>query len=130
MLNFLKNLFSGAATETAEPEAAILNTTSHPNPQYDNLTGQLFKQELKDNPNAVLLDVRTPMEVRAGALPKAINIDIMSSNFTKQIAALDKSKTYLVYCRSGNRSAQACKIMYKMGFDVRNLLGGIGAFPK
>lgn len=130
MFNFLKNIFGNAATEDAAIEEVLANNTSHPNPQFDNLNGQLFKKELKNNPNAVLLDVRTPMEVRSGALPDAVNIDFMSNAFAKQVAALDKSKTYLVYCRSGNRSGQACQLMHKMGFDVRNLLGGVGAFPK
>ena len=128
MFDFLKNIFG---QETAAPAAELpVNDTVHPNPQFDNLTGQQFKKALKNNPEAVLLDVRTPMEVRAGALPDAVNIDFMSSSFAKRVAALDKSKTYLIYCRSGNRSGQACQLMHKMVFDVRNLLGGLGAFPQ
>lgn len=94
------------------------------------LSGADFKQQLKDTPNAVLLDVRTPGEFKSGNLPKALNIDIMSAGFSTQIEKLDKSKTYFVYCRSGNRSGQACRIMQQAGFEVRNLSGGIGAFPK
>jgi rhodanese-related sulfurtransferase len=123
---FLKNLFgTGGAAQAAEmPE----NSTFHPSPQFDNLPGPLFKKALEADPQAVLLDVRTPMEVKMGALPGAQNLDFMGHNFAQKVAALDKSKTYFVYCRSGNRSAQACKLMYQMGFDVRNLLGGIGAY--
>jgi rhodanese-related sulfurtransferase len=128
LLNIIQNLFGNNADTNVQdlPE----NNTQHPNPIFDNLNGHLFKKALTSNPNAVLLDVRTSMEVRSGALPGAINIDFMSSNFMQKVAGLDKSKTYLVYCRSGNRSGQACQMMHKMGFDVRNLMGGIGAFPQ
>ncbi len=124
---FIKSLFGGShETEVADlPE----NTTKHPHPVYDNLPGNLFKKEFQASKNAVLLDVRTAMEVRSGALPGALHIDIMSPSFAQKIAVLDRSKTYFIYCRSGNRSAQACQIMHRQGFDVRNLMGGIGAWP-
>lgn len=128
MLNFFKKIFGGGATEAVAE--SIVNDTSHPNPQYDNLPGNLFKKEFQSHSDAVLLDVRTAMELSGGKLPKAVNIDFMASNFREKVAALDKSKTYFIYCRSGNRSGQACQIMHKMGFDVRNLMGGIGAYPK
>ncbi len=126
---FIKNLF-GAAEDAGNAVEMPENNTRHPNPIYDNLPGNLFKKEFQASKGAVLLDVRTPMEVRSGALPGAIAIDIMSSSFASKIAALDRSKTYFVYCRSGNRSAQACQIMHRQGFDVRNLMGGIGAWPR
>jgi rhodanese-related sulfurtransferase len=47
-----------------------------------------------------------------------------------QIKNLPKDKTYLIYCRSGNRSAQACEIMGEEGFEnVKNLSGGIMRWP-
>lgn len=54
-----------------------------------------------------------------------MNIDLMSGDFDKRVAALDKDKTYLVYCRSGNRSAQACGIMASKGLKSANLIGGV-----
>lgn len=126
---FFKTLFGGS--DTAEPIADLpVNDTKHPNPVYDNLPGNLLKKEFQANKNAVLLDVRTAMEVRSGALPGAVHIDIMSPSFAAKIAALDRGKTYFIYCRSGNRSAQACQIMHRQGFDVRNLMGGISAWPR
>ena len=124
LLNFIKNLFGGAASDPL-PE----NDTKHPAPKFENQAGKAFKSALKSDKNAVLLDVRTAGEVQGGALPGAVNIDYMSMSFRKKIAELDKAKTYFVYCRSGARSMQACTIMHQQGFDVRNLDGGIGAFP-
>jgi rhodanese-related sulfurtransferase len=54
----------------------------------------------------------------------------MASDFTAQLSKLDKSKSYFVFCRSGNRSGNAVSMMKKEGFNAFNLVGGIGAFPK
>jgi len=77
--------------------------------------------------NAVLLDVRTEDEFQAGHLPNAILIDIYKGQgFIYSIDALDKSKNYYVYCRSGARSGQACRVMNQLGFEnAFNLVGGI-----
>ncbi len=76
--------------------------------------------------NAVFLDVRTDDEVAEGYIPNAKHIDIyLGQGFLDELNTLDKSKTYYVYCRSGNRSAQACAIMNSIGFEnTNNLLGG------
>ncbi len=96
---------------------------------FEDLNGLQFKQKFEQTPNAVLLDVRSQSEYLSGNIPGASNIDIMSYEFQDKIAALDKNKTYFIYCRSGNRSAQACNIMSEMGFKTYNLAGGIGAWP-
>lgn len=124
-MSFLKNLFGGAPSVAPIVE----NNTEHPNPKLKDLNGVAFKKELLGNDQAVLLDVRTAMEYRMGALPEAQLLDFMSPGFTQKAGALDRSKTYFLYCRSGNRSGQACQLMHQMGFDVRNLAGGIGAYP-
>jgi rhodanese-related sulfurtransferase len=74
----------------------------------------------------VTLDVRTPAEFMEGHIDGAINIDFESGNFENEIAALDPNATYAVYCRSGNRSGQAVKVMSGAGFsNLYNLDGGV-----
>jgi phage shock protein E len=74
----------------------------------------------------VILDVRTPSEYAEGYIDGAHNIDFQSGNFENEIATLDKNATFAVYCRSGNRSGQAAKIMHDAGFhNVYNLEGGV-----
>jgi rhodanese-related sulfurtransferase len=68
---------------------------------------------LKADPKIVVLDVRTPDEFKAGHIAGAKNLDFHGDDFEKQIAALDKSKTYVVHCAAGGRSGQACKIIEK-----------------
>jgi rhodanese-related sulfurtransferase len=81
------------------------------------------------NSSVVVLDVRTPAEFMSGHLANAINIDVEGMQFNSDVAKLDKSKTYAVYCRSGRRSAVATDEMSKLGFKTLfNLEGGTGAW--
>jgi rhodanese-related sulfurtransferase len=74
----------------------------------------------------ITLDVRTPGEFNEGHIDGALLIDFQSGNFENEIASLDKSKTYAVYCRSGNRSGEAVKVMSDAGFtNLYNLNGGV-----
>ncbi len=74
----------------------------------------------------ITLDVRTPGEFAEGHLEGARLIDFQSDNFENEIATLDKNATYAVYCRSGNRSGQAVKVMQDAGFmNVFNMNGGV-----
>lgn len=75
--------------------------------------------------NLEFIDVRTPAEIAGGKMKGAHEINFMSSNFKTRLEHLPKDRPYLVYCRSGRRSASACSTMLKMGFaQVYNLQGG------
>ena len=85
--------------------------------------------ELMKKPNHVLLDVRSPTELDSGTIPGSIMIDYLKVGFKSKLAKLDKSKTYLVYCFSGPRSLQTCRMLKKMGFEsVFHLEDGIVAW--
>ena len=68
------------------------------------------------SPDTKIVDVRTPAEFAAGHLEGATNIDVEANDFATKIAKLDKNASHLVYCRSGNRSAQAKSKMSASGF--------------
>ena len=124
--SFFKNLFGqdNSSIATTSEDASGSNRQRN-----ENLSGRAFKKQLEESDNGVLLDVRTAGEFAQGTIPGSLLVDYLSPNFAKNIEKLDRNATYFVFCRSGNRSAQACKMMYRQGFDVRNLSGGIGAFP-
>jgi len=83
-------------------------------------------QENKDNPNFLILDVRTPEEFLGEYIENAVNLDYYSDTFRNDLDKLDKNKTYLIYCRSGRRSENALNIMKELDFgEVYNILGGI-----
>lgn len=77
--------------------------------------------------NFVLVDVRTPGEINNGYISGTdFFIDFSGGSFTDEIEKLDTAKTYIIYCRSGNRSAKTCEIMSSKGFkNLYNLSGGI-----
>ena len=88
-------------------------------------SAEMIKKNIK-NTNFVILDVRTPQEYAEGHLAHATNIDFNGSDFAQKISKLDKSKSYLVYCHSGHRSASAVAIMKSQSFQtIYNLDGGI-----
>ncbi len=83
-------------------------------------------QNNKDSKNFVTIDLRTPNEYAAGHIGNATNLDYYSSYFRNELEKLDKTKTYLIYCQSGRRSAASLEIMKGLGFkEVYNVTGGI-----
>ena len=79
------------------------------------------------NEDAVIIDVRTDLELEQGKIPNAKQMNIQNSAmFIDKVRQLDPNKHYFIYCRSGARSAQACMVMNSMGLPYTyNLLGGI-----
>ncbi|TLF41613.1 rhodanese-like domain-containing protein [Maribacter aurantiacus] len=90
------------------------------------LSQEEWASRLEKDDNAIILDVRTDTEVEEGFIPNSVNIDIYKGQgFIDELEKMDKSKNYYVYCRSGNRSGQACAIMNSLGFEnAFNLEGG------
>tara|TARA_B100001173_G_scaffold167035_1_gene144410 strand:+ start:1097 stop:1510 length:414 start_codon:yes stop_codon:yes gene_type:complete len=80
---------------------------------------ELIKKQIK------IIDVRTPKEFNQGHIENAININFKSSNFIKSISKLNKDTSFLIYCKSGNRSGKAAKIFDSIGFyKIYDLKGG------
>ncbi len=99
--------------EAVNPDGAVL------------LDAAVFKEKLASEPEAVLIDVRTPGEIKDGMIPGAIMIDYNAPTFASKLAALDKDKTYFVYCKVGGRSGMTTEQMKSAGFQhVHDLKGG------
>ncbi|GAA1059322.1 rhodanese-like domain-containing protein [Agromyces bracchium] len=82
------------------------------------LTGCASTEPIELGADAVVVDVRTPAEYAAGHLEGAVNVDLTSGELAAEIPALDAEGDYVVYCKSGNRSAQATALMEGAGLDV------------
>jgi rhodanese-related sulfurtransferase len=91
-----------------------------------NLSQHEWSDELHATAESVILDVRTALEVEDGKIPNSLNLDIYKGQeFIDELQKLDKNLHYFVYCKSGNRSAQACAVMQQIGFEnTYNLEGG------
>ena len=80
----------------------------------------------KNNPDFIILDVRTPREFKGGHIERAILLDYYSKTYPDKLKNLDKTKTYLIYCRSGNRSGKTLDLIKNMGFSrVYNMAQGL-----
>ena len=91
----------------------------------ESLSAADFGQKMQGE-NNVILDVRTPGEVKEGYIEGAtLFLDYNAPDFAEKVVGLDKRKTYYVYCKSGGRSGNTCKMMAEKGFKVYNLAGGI-----
>jgi phage shock protein E len=85
--------------------------------------------ELLDQPGTFVLDIRTPPEVAQARLPGAVAIDYYAPDFAQRLGELDRNATYVLYCRSGNRTSGARSLMNQLGFtDVADVQGGIVAW--
>ncbi|MCS7197215.1 MAG: rhodanese-like domain-containing protein [Candidatus Bipolaricaulota bacterium] len=85
----------------------------------------------KNDPDFIVLDVRTPEEFAQGHLPgkTPMNLDFYAPDFREQLTRLDRKKTYLVYCLTGSRSEETVQIMKELGFHrIYDLKGGIVAW--
>lgn len=94
--------------------------------QVKNVDPAGFKKMIGEK-NVVLIDLRTIAEINSkGKIKDALQIDFLAKDSEKQIARLDKSKTYLLYCAGGGRSGDCAELMEKQGFkNIVNLEGGI-----
>lgn len=81
--------------------------------------------ELIEAGERVVIDVRSPAEFAEAHIVGALNIDVNGPSFSEQIAELDVDEPYLVYCRSGNRSAQAASQMEDIGIKDIADAGGL-----
>lgn len=89
------------------------------------LTPQQYKADFADarQPHA-LIDVRSKEEFKSGHIPGAMNIDVQA--LMQRLDDVPKNKPVVLYCRSGNRSGQAARLLQQAGYTDIYDLGGIG----
>ena len=88
------------------------------------ISPQDFRSKLEKD-RGIIIDVRTHGEYNEGHLKDADQQhDYLNGDFQQELGSLDKNKTYYLYCRSGNRSGKAARIMKMQGFDKVYNVGG------
>ncbi|MEK5333815.1 MULTISPECIES: rhodanese-like domain-containing protein [unclassified Lysinibacillus] len=88
-------------------------------------TTQLLEQ-LDANEDLYIIDVREDDEVAQGVIPGAKHIAL--GTIPERLDEIDRSKPYIIVCKAGGRSANACAYLEAQGFDVTNLEGGMLAY--
>ena len=123
-------LWGGAVSCQSKPEASTEIAQSEGVVNAD-VNVAAFAALIDTSETGLLLDVRTDREFAMGHIRGAAQIDFYRDDFREELAKLDANAPVYVYCRSGNRSGQAAKMMKSMGFKtVYNLEGGIGAWAR
>ena len=87
------------------------------------LTAKQVEELLNENQSLNILDVREDDEVATGMIPTAKHIPL--GQVESRMSELEKSKEYIMVCRSGGRSGQAAQFLENQGFDVINMTGGM-----
>jgi len=86
---------------------------------------------IANQPDIIVLDVRTSKEYSAGHISGSKHIDFYQEDFADKLSQLDKSAVYLLHCKSGGRSSKALKVMQNLGFgSVYHLDGGFDAWKE
>ena len=97
--------------------------------EYKKITAEEAKERMDKDDKVVILDVRTEEEYQEGHVPGAIVIpnETISSGPLEELPDMDQA--ILVYCRSGNRSAQAATKLAEAGYTQVYDFGGIIDWP-
>jgi rhodanese-related sulfurtransferase len=115
LILIISSLSCDPSTQTTVEDANIITVEEAYNMMQDN----------QDNPDFMIIDVRTEAEYVLGHIENAVNIDYYAEDFKQTINQLDKNKTYIVYCRCGGRGGKTLNIMRELGFgEVYNIKDG------
>ncbi|HYD51371.1 MAG TPA: rhodanese-like domain-containing protein [Gemmatimonadaceae bacterium] len=114
LLVILGAITVGAAFPLPE-RTGVVATSRASQDSLPRLSPSQLRAWLAAHPRAVLLDVRTPAEFAAGHLAGAVNLDVQAPDFAERAAELKRGTPYVVYCRSGARSARAGQQLIALG---------------
>ncbi|OCW56754.1 rhodanese-like domain-containing protein [Hoeflea olei] len=94
-----------------------------------NVTPREAYAALEADPSIAIIDIRTPQEFAEGHIEGATNIDFYARDFIQQFVTLDPARTYLIYCRSGNRSGKLMQALAQSPYrNVMNVSTGLSGW--
>jgi len=85
-------------------------------------------RQLQVDARVVIVDVRQPVEARAGVIPGAVLIPL--TEFSSRLEELPRDRPILTICRSSHRSPIAARQLKRAGYDVTNVSGGMIAWER
>ena len=128
-MSYIKAMSTTAFLMIIIPILAVgcsIGNTKIINEPIDVQTAYNMIQSNKDNPNFVIIDIRTQEEFNSGHIGQATMIDYYLPDFKEKLSQLDRNKQYLIYCRTARRTGETSKIMKDIGFrTVYDMAGGI-----
>jgi rhodanese-related sulfurtransferase len=91
------------------------------------ITPEDLKKKLEEGEKLELVDVREDEEVAQGMIRGAKHIRM--GEIPANLDYFDKEKEYIFICRSSARSGNVCYYLQEQGYKVRNMIGGMLAWP-
>lgn len=120
-----------SACSAAQTEAKTNSSEAAQRLQVKHVDAQGAQALLLANPDAVVLDVRTPKEIEDGHIQGAVFADFLGGNFKENVSRLDKSAPYIIHCKGGGRSTKALSILETMGFtNITHMDGGLDGWKR
>jgi rhodanese-related sulfurtransferase len=111
--------------------ATVLFSQTKPGATIHHMSSEKFQQAMDSIKDEVIIDLRTPEELKGGKMANARHIDFFGEGFEPAIQALDRNKIYFIYCASGGRSGETVELMDRLGFKtIYNLDEGFRAWTK
>ncbi|MBA2871805.1 rhodanese-related sulfurtransferase [Anoxybacillus calidus] len=90
------------------------------------ITTEELKKKLESGEKLNLIDVREDEEVAHGMIPGAKHIKM--GDIPNRLDEFNKEEEYIFICRSGARSGNVCRYLQELGYNVRNMVGGMLAW--
>jgi rhodanese-related sulfurtransferase len=122
-------MIAGCAVQTQVTTLQSTTVESPEKAEYIKITAQEAKEIMDSEENVAIVDVRTAQEYAEGHIPDAILIPGTQIRDLAPDLLPDLDQTILVYCRSGNRSETAARILIDMGYTNVLDFGGILDWP-
>jgi len=119
---FIMGFLSGCSNQNTKTDATS-------GASYSKVTPKEAKERLDSEDEIILLDVRTKQEYNSGHIEDSILIPVSDLKEDAEDVLKDKETPIIIYCRSGNRSATASKILLDLGYKKVYDLGGINKWP-
>ena len=103
----------------------LLTGCAAPEPSYRQISQEEAAALMREEPDCIILDVRTQEEYRESHIPDALCVpnETIGTEAVPQLP--DKEQLILVYCRSGRRSKQAADKLARLGYTNVAEFGGI-----
>jgi rhodanese-related sulfurtransferase len=120
-----QSLFASGNKEVKEDETV---TVAESTAKYNKIDAKTAKEVFDTQSDFTIIDVRTPAEYESGYIANAINIplDVIVDSVLEKYP--NKDEMLYVYCRSGNRSSQAAKLLVKEGYTNVYDFGGVNTW--
>ncbi len=114
---------SGAETGTS----TIQNTETHLSGlRVKHVGAQDAHALLSSNPKVIILDIRSPKEIKDGHIKGAVFANFFDKDFKQQLTRFDRNTPYIVHCKRGGRSTKALAVLEELGFtDITHMDGGL-----